>query len=1170
MDHAAPGRMTIGRTLALTCVTLAIPLALLLVLLVKQQQKDIAFASKELVGAEYLRAVRRLEEDICATIVDADKEEEQPDADKLLEQIDGDVAAVEAIGDRFRDLPSEPRQQTRELLTALCEALARWRAGEGDDGAAAGRALLLKRAYDLQSHIGNVSNLILDPNLDSYWLMDSVVLKLGAGQALLAEMADVLRLADRASLLSPSARSRSLVLLSLYENHLQGLQSPLAGMPVAFANDTTPDGRLGRNLGPALRSYVSSAGHTLTALRKSVGQWDWGIATRASDLQEIQQTLALNFRLSDLATRELEGLLQARIDDFRHNRRFSLLIVAVTLAIAAGLILLIALSANREAVRLRHVTDELKRSESRFRAVVVSAIDCIIGMDRVGRIVEFNPAAEKTFGVSRQRIVGKELAEVIIPPSLRDSHRKGLARYLATGEGPVLEKRIEVLALRADGVEFPVELTIIPTWHDGQPSFTAYVRDLTERKRAEHALVESEARFRNLADAAPVLIWMTDADGRNTYFNQTWLDFTGRALEDELGEGWTVSVHPDDRPIVQQAYRRAFDARLTFEIEYRLRRRDGAYRWMLDAGVPRILTDGRFAGFVGSAMDITERKAAEEELARTNEHLDGMLKDASEQAVALANACDVAQAANRAKSDFVANMSHEIRTPLNSILGFTDLLLDTRDGVGDAERREYLTTIRASGQHLLELINDILDLSKIEAGRMEVELVPASPHQLISEVVSLMRVRAREKGLSLEYHWTTGVPETIRTDPARLRQLVMNLVGNAIKFTETGSVTIQVSLDVARSEPCLAFEVSDTGIGIPPDKLESIFDPFVQADTSVTRRFGGTGLGLAISRRIARALGGDLAVHSQVGLGSVFTATVATGSLVGVPIHGSMAPDLRLPRGTRPAVDQVRLDGVRILLVEDGETNRKLIALLLRRAGATVQTAENGVLGVDLARQNSYDVILMDMQMPVMDGYTAATRLRDMGIDVPIVALTAHAMKGDEHKCLQAGCTSYLTKPIDAALLMRTVRDLAHTARQSGQSAAEAAASPSSDAAPETDATPPSEDAAAIVSTMKADDAEFRQILRDFVGRLRQRLDEIHSLAAATDYEELARRAHRVKGTAGMLGFPELATAAAELERQAIARNQDASLAALDALRALAARVKMPEEENVPAAAPSA
>ena len=498
-----------------------------------------------------------------------------------------------------------------------------------------------------------------------------------------------------------------------------------------------------------------------------------------------------------------------------------------------------------------------------------------------------------------------------------------------------------------------------------------------------------------------------------------------------------------------------------------------------------------------------------------------------------------AETANRSKSEFLANMSHEIRTPLNGILGFADLL--NKDVVADeAERRDYLSTIKRSGDHLLALINDVLDISKIEAGRMEVERIDCAPHDIINETVSILRSKALEKGVGLTCGWQSDVPMLIRTDPARLRQLVMNLVGNAIKFTNEGTVSIEAELSPSRDK--LTLRVKDTGIGIPEEKLQTIFDPFVQADTSVTRSYGGTGLGLAISLRIAKSLGGELRVESEVGKGSTFSVTVSTGDPSRIVVHEAPLAD-GLSSGESESTRSTSLNGVRVLLAEDGQVNRKFFRAVLQNAGAEVTDAENGWIAVETAKQHEFDVILMDMQMPVMDGYTAATTLRDNGCTLPIIALTAHAMKGDEKKCRDAGCSGYLAKPVDSNTLVATVALEAHVTGRK---------------APEVVASVPSSPRGELVSELPLDEPIFCEIVFDFIDYVGEEVRRMQKAFSDGDLVQLAQSAHALKGAGGSAGFSAFTEPCGILQRIAQEGETDKAERLLAEIKELSSRIAPP------------
>jgi signal transduction histidine kinase/CheY-like chemotaxis protein/HPt (histidine-containing phosphotransfer) domain-containing protein len=504
----------------------------------------------------------------------------------------------------------------------------------------------------------------------------------------------------------------------------------------------------------------------------------------------------------------------------------------------------------------------------------------------------------------------------------------------------------------------------------------------------------------------------------------------------------------------------------------------------------------------------------------------------------LVGARDAAEASSRAKSEFLANMSHEIRTPLTGILGFTDVLLAGGDDGDFAKRAEYLTTIHSSGQHLLGLINDILDLSKIESGRLEFESQACQVDRLVGDVVRVLQVKADEKSLQLAVQWETKIPRIVYTDATRMRQALMNVVGNAIKFTSQGRVDLVGRMTADRGETFIEIEVIDTGVGVAPQALASIFDPFIQADNSVSRRFGGTGLGLAISRKIARGLGGDLEVTSIPAVGSRFTLRIHAGEIKGVPL---VTPETTAATQPVSAVQgkRRRLPPMKVLLVEDGETNRKLITLMLERAGATVATAENGEIGVQLAMEKSFDAILMDMQMPVVDGYTATRCLREEGATIPIIALTANAMSSDRQKCLDAGCNDYLTKPIDAVQMFDALMR-ATTGRRTVKSAgleSDRIQQPARRSVADASAERPPLATRDIASTLPTDDREIGEIVAEYIDTLDRKIDEMKAAWDSGNLNELAALAHWLKGSGGTAGFDVLRQPAIRLENIAKQRE---------------------------------
>lgn len=524
------------------------------------------------------------------------------------------------------------------------------------------------------------------------------------------------------------------------------------------------------------------------------------------------------------------------------------------------------------------------------------------------------------------------------------------------------------------------------------------LQDITESKRYEEKLSESERRFHTMADAAPVLIWVSNTEKACTWFNQGWLSFTGRSLEQEYGHGWAEGVHPEDMPHCISVYTTCFDARQPFVMNYRLRRYDGQYRWLRDCGVPRFNERGGFEGFIGSCVDITDEKELEQTLRAAKE---------------------AAESSNQAKSTFLAMMSHEIRTPLNAIIGMSYLL--ERSDL-EAQQREHVHAIQLSSKNLLALINDVLDISKIEAGEVLLEAVPYSLKALCDELRSVFLPSARNKQLSLAIlPHGPDVPAKVLGDEARVKQMLMNLLSNALKFTESGTVSLAVSVTPARGEaagPFLHFEVRDTGIGIPEDQLARLFKPFSQADRSTTRKYGGTGLGLSIVRQLAALMGGGVGVESVLGVGSAFwfevPLTLPTADMVVVR---------KIP-AARP---------LQVLIAEDDPGDREVLESMAVRFGWALELATSGQEMIErvlrrVRQSHPLDCIILDWLMPDLNGLEALMRLEQElePKQMPsVVMVTAQQVQTLERslEALAVHPSSVLVKPVDPSLLFNRVND---------------------------------------------------------------------------------------------------------------------------------------------------
>ncbi len=644
-------------------------------------------------------------------------------------------------------------------------------------------------------------------------------------------------------------------------------------------------------------------------------------------------------------------------------------------------------------------------AEDKARVFFEHPSDAYFLVDRSG-IVDCSATAVQMLGRSREALIGKsvwEFAPSLQPDGLVSVVAGDAYERLARQQG---SHRGEWTHNRADGAEIPVELVLTPFDFSGEPGFLVVWRDLTAKRHAAKSLQESEERYRALFENHPLPLWVYHAESlRFLAVNQAAEAFYGFTRAEFLTMS-AMDIRPAREAARLMIYMKKADRPQAAGV-WRHRKKNGEEVDM-DIVVHAVEFGGEPA-IVILARDVTERQRAERALEQSNLRLEQAVRDAA--------------AASRAKTEFLATMSHEIRTPMNGVIGMTSLLLQSPL---NTEQREAAETIRGSGETLLAIINDILDFSKVEAGAMELEIQPFEVAAVVSDCLDLVRTQARARQLPLISTVQPGVPAVVRGDATRLRQVLANLLGNAVKFTSSGEIEVSVEaaplpeLDGNSARVVLHFSIRDTGIGIPLEKRHRLFQAFSQVDSSTSRRFGGTGLGLAICKRLCSLMGGEIWLEASDRPGATFHFTIVTER-----VDAATLPVKRAPAASRPAVPLAQQKPLAILLAEDNKVNQLVAKRMLDRLGYRADIAGNGAEAVRAFKQRAYDVILMDVQMPELNGLEATREIRatlPTALQPWIIAMTANVMAGDREMCLAAGMNDYVGKPVRCEDLERALR----------------------------------------------------------------------------------------------------------------------------------------------------
>ena len=758
----------------------------------------------------------------------------------------------------------------------------------------------------------------------------------------------------------------------------------------------------------------------------------------------------------------------------------------------------------------KRAEDALRESEERFRIMADSSSAIMWVTDAEGEVRFVNRAYLEFFGTTYDQVKGGNWKPLVHPddaPNYIELFMKSVReRTRFAGEARVL---------RADGQWRLMGATAVPRLSPSGEflGHAGLCADITDRKLAQEALRKSEEKFRELAENVREVFWIVDPTGSEMiYISPRYEQIWGRSCESlyRNARDWQEAIEPEDRQHAHLMFEKQLQGE-NVDSEYRIRTPDGLVRWIRDKAFPVRDSSGQLVRVVGIAEEITERKRYEADLIKARENADS---------------------ANRAKSRFLANMSHEIRTPMNGVIGMVQLLLNSEL---TSEQRTYAEVVQTSGRTLLALIDDILDLSKIEARKIVIEKLDFNLQIVIDEVIGILRMQANTKGIALASRIAPETPLMLRGDPNRLRQVLTNLAANAIKFTEQGEVKVEVALQrEEEGKVFVHFAVTDTGIGMRPERIPALFSPFVQADDSTTRKYGGTGLGLAISKQLVELMGGKIGLESQEGKGSTFWFTtvfdlpaglVASSTWQPAEIAGTAresaqeSPGIHTPRHAKAAARTSR-----ILVVEDNPTNRSVALAQLEKLGYQADAVSNGAEAMEALHKSEYGLVLMDCEMPTMDGMEATRRIRQSDKSlIPVIALTADAMSGDRDKCIEAGMNDYLSKPVELEQLSETLGKWLDGANFQVPVQANKPVF--------TEPRKAIFDETALLRRLMNDRPLALAIIQGFLGDFPSQIENLRKQLEAGDKTAALRQAHSLKGAAAAVSAGSLQAIALEMER---------------------------------------